>query len=162
MKHLLLAILALGLLAGCKTTEANYRSAYDRAVAGRDSAMAFEQTIYGKHRRNVITREVVASTGDTVTMRAMMVVPAKGYEDVELKPYNVVVGEFKQLFNASSMCTRLRQGGYAGAFVVKNKEPYHYVILSTHNSAEEAVKALKSIKKLPVATKEPCPYVMTL
>lgn len=161
MKKILLPVVLVAVaLCGCKTTEANYRAAYDKAVAGRDSAMAFEQTIYGLNRRNIGTRTAVSTTGDSAEVRTMHVARAKGYEDAPLKPYNVVVGEFKQLFNANSMCTRLRQGGYPGAFVVNNGEPYHYIVLSSFERPSEAIKALKAIKKLPVTIKPPCPYIL--
>ena len=69
--------------------------------------------------------------------------------------------QFKQRFNAVSMRDRLAGSGYPRAFVVQNGEPYYYVVLSSHDTQAEAVKALKSIPTgFPVAMKAPLPYIL--
>ncbi len=163
MKHLLsISIIIAAILASCKTTEANYRAAYEKAVAGRDSLTAIEQTIYGAHRRNMESKEL-ALGGDTVELRIKRVKVTEGGGGINewLKPYSVVVGQFKQEFNAKSMRERLADSGYPRTFVVETGEPYYYVVLSSHTSAEEAIAAIKSIPEdFPIRFKPPLPFVL--
>lgn len=154
---LLLAIAATS----CKTTEENYRSAYEKAIAGRDSVAAIDNTVYGAHR-NMDTRVAVAGA-DTADIRTIHVAVTEGGGGIReyLHPYSVVVGQFKQLFNARSMRERLADGGYPRAFVVETAEPYYYIILESYATQAEAVKAAANLpSSLPVAVKAPCPFVL--
>lgn len=162
MRRLLAIILIAAALGGCKTSEANYRAAYEKAVAGRDSSDAIENTIYGAKRRDMDSRMIIAG-GDSVEARVQRVAVTEGGGGISeyLHAYNVVVGQFKQRFNAVSMRDRLAGSGYPRAFVVQNGEPYYYVVLSSHDTQAEAVKALKSIPTgFPVAMKAPLPYIL--
>lgn len=158
------ALLAIAFLApACKTTEANYRSAYDKAIAGRDSATAIDQTIYGTHRRSIGSRMAITASGDTAEVRTQRVAVTEngGGTKESLHPYNVVVGQFKQQFNAKSMRQRLTDSGYPSAFVVQNGEPYYYVVLSSHDTEAEAIKAANSIpEKFPIAMRSPLPFIL--
>lgn len=147
----------------CKTTEANYRSAYDKAIAGRDSATAIDQTIYGTHRRSIGSRVAITAGGDTAEVRTQFVSVTEGGggSKENMHPYNVVVGQFKQQFNAKSMRQRLADAGYLQAFVVQNGEPYYYVILSSYETEAEAIKALNSIpQKFPITLRSPLPFIL--
>lgn len=152
----------MAVMTGCKTTEANYRAAYDKAMAGRDSTAALEQTIYGK-QRPMGGRTAVTESGDTALVKTLPVAVTEGGGGIRewLGPYSVVVGQFKQVFNAKSMRERLADAGYPRAFVVQTAEPYYYVILSSHDSEAEAIKAANSIPdKFPVTLKSPLPFVL--
>lgn len=159
------ALAALAALGGCKTTEANYRAAYDKAVAGRDSAMQFDQTVYGNQRRAIDSRLVTTDAGDSAdvrTMRVAVIVEGGGLNEW-LKAYNVVVGQFKQQINAVSMRERLVEAGYPRAFVVETPEPYYYVVLESMSSAPDAIHAchaLKSDKKFPFPLRAPLPFLI--
>lgn len=159
-----IAVAATALLAtgACKTSEANYRQAYERATVGRDSANAIESTIYGAHRRDMGSRVVVIGT-DSATVRTQRVAITEGGGAIRenLRPFNVVVGQFKQLFNAKSLRERLVDEGYPETFVVNTAEPYYYVVLSSHADVAGAVKALKSLPtNFPVKLREPLPFIM--
>ncbi len=161
----LVAALALIALAtsSCKTTEANYRAAYDKAIAGRDSATAIDKTIYGTHRRNIGSRLSVTASGDSAEVRTRQVAITEGGGGVSewLRPYNVVVGQFKQAFNAKSMRERLADSGFPKSFVVQNGEPYYFVILSSHDTEAEAVKAANAIpSNFPITLHSPLPYIL--
>jgi len=162
MKSLLAILILVLAIVSCKTTEANYRAAYEKAMAGRDSLTAIDQTIYGAHRRSMGSKEITVGN-DTVEVKIQKVSITEGGGGIRewLRTYSVVVGQFKQVFNAKSLRERLVDSGHSGAFVVETGEPYYFVILSSHNSAEEAVKALKSIPKdFPAAMKEPLPFIL--
>lgn len=143
----------------CKTSEANYRQAYERTVAGRDSSTALESTIYGAHRRSMGTRQFVVGR-DTADIRIVRLKVTDG-ENNRLRPYNVTVGQFKQLFNARSLRDRLIAAGYNEAFVAETAEPYYYVILSTFDDASHALGSLNAITEdFPVALKAPLPFII--
>lgn len=156
--------LILLLLGSCKTTEENYRTAYDKAIVGRDSAMAFDSTIYGRHRRNVDSRYVTAGNGDTVEVKTMHVkiTPDGGGIAEWLAPYSVVVGQFKTLTNARSLRERVVEAGYPRAFIVENAEPYYYIILSSWATEREAVDAAAQLlhSEYPFPMRAPLPYVL--
>lgn len=162
MRRLIGIALLAAILAGCKTSEANYRAAYEKAIAGRDSTNTIEQTIYGTGRRDMDSRMIIVD-GDTAEARIQRVTITAGGGGINeyLRPYNVVVGHFKQEFNAISMRNRLAESGYPRTFVVQNGEPYYYVVLSSHDTQAEAVQALRTISgNFPVPMKAPLPYIL--
>lgn len=166
MKYSILTIAVLTILAvgGCKTSEANYRAAYERTVESRDSRTSLDSTIYGGHRRSMNSRELVvgADTVEVRTQRVKVTEDGGGIREY-LKPYNVVVGQFKQLFNAQSLRTRLADNGYPRAFVVETAEPYYYIVLSSHDTDTEAAAAVTALRReteFPVAMRSPLPFVL--
>ncbi len=156
---IVLSILTI-LLHSCKTTEENYRSAYDRAKAARDSS-ATESAIYGRGR--TMGAQTIVAEGDTIECRIQRVALTEPIDDsVDFSDrFNVVVGQFKQEFNAKSMCKRLRQAGYENAVVVQNGEPYYFVLLSSHETRQAAIEALKAIPDdFPIRMRAPLPYIL--
>lgn len=164
VRTLLTAVLATIAATGCKTTEANYRAAYDKAVAGRSDNIAIDSTVYGKVRREMRSSYLVAA-GDSVPMRTLYV-SATPDEDgakpaAELKRYGVAVGQFKTLFNARSLCSRLQEAGFSNIAIVNTAEPFYYVVVDWTNDAAEAATALRRIeRKPPVALREPLPFIL--
>lgn len=162
MKKILgILCVALAVMSACKPTEANYRQAYNAAVAGRTSADA-DSTIYGGARRMMKERTAVIA-GDTVAAKSQWVAAAKdgGGTNESIKKYCVVAGQFKQLFNAKSMRDRLVGMGYPGAFVVQDREPYYYVVALSSSDAAEAAKCLDRLRgESQLALKAPLPYLL--
>ncbi len=160
----ILAITALAaiLIPSCKTTEKNYRTAYERTITAQDTThLAFDQTIYGRYRRDMRVSESVIG-GDTVATRIQRVYITPG-DSVpnKLKAYNLVVGQFKQLFNANSMRQRLRDKGYTGAFVAQTAEPYYYVVAQDYDDQSQAAAALKRIRaNPPFRLRDPLPFLL--
>lgn len=155
-------IMAAVALCSCKTTEANYRAAYEKAVAARDSSDSIDDTIYGKERRNAGTHVIETSAGKAEVKTQMVNVTAGGGGVVEnLRRYNVVAGQFKQKFNAVSLRNRLADGSYPGAFVVETAEPYYYIVVGSYATADEAVKALEAVKSDgEKSIRPPCPFIL--
>lgn len=156
-------IAATLLLAGCKTTEANYREAYDKAVAGRDQGIAMDSTVYGKVRREMRSSYLVAG-GDSVALRVAHVSPTPADDGTAWSipaQYGVVAGQFKTLFNARSLCDRLKAAGYDGASVVNTSEPYYYVVAAWCADGAEAAATLRRLEReQPVAMREPLPFIL--
>ena len=55
----LAGIVVLSALTGCRTTEANYRAAYEKAIENRDKN-AVDSTIYGRFRQEMKQTVVVS------------------------------------------------------------------------------------------------------
>ena len=160
MKKILLIIaVAIG-FAACKTTEANFRDSYDKAVAARDSD-DIDLTIYGGAQRQ-LGQTFVISGNDTVAVSVKQVSVLDGSDAAKLmQAYNVVVGQFKQKFNAQSLCKRWRDNGYPNAFVVYTAEPYYYIVAATFAKAGEARRLADTLRKnSPVAMREPAPFIL--
>lgn len=161
-KTLLIALLILGLWS-CKPTETNYRQAYERAVAAKDSADSdLDNTIYGKARRDFAMQQLVVGA-DTVDVKVqhIKVTPDGGGINENLRRYNVVAGQFKQVFTAKSLRERLFEAGYPASFVVETSEPYYYVIASSHDDASASVEALRRLEAdKPVGMKPPVPFIL--
>ncbi len=163
MRNLLLIVAAaMVLLSACKTTEENYRRAYETAKeATKDKPLS--ETIYAKMRDEARPGQVVLGN-DTLPLRGEFVKITKeqpGAPSV-LANYCVVVAQFKQLFNAKSMGRRLVDAGYVDAMVVETREPLYYVVIRGCNNAADAVKLLKQLRKNPpIRLRHPFPWVLT-
>lgn len=159
-KFLLLAAVAAMALTGCKTTEANYRAAYETAKEKKSSGL-------GADVDNAIAKEEQpkeTKVGD-VTMPVLntrlYAVAAEGANAVTPKIYSVGVAKFKQIFNARSLCSRLRDGGFAGAFVAVDREKNYYVLTGTTADSDEAAKLLTETERSEVfKAKSPFPAVI--
>ena len=99
------------MLTGCKTTEANYKSAYETAkeknaasggLGAIDSELAAEDSPkeikIGDVQLPVINCRLYKAT-------------TEGDDAIVPKLYNIAVAKFRQRFNARSLCQRLRDGG---------------------------------------------------
>ncbi len=165
MKYLSIATalaLIVPMLFSCKTTEENYREAYQKTIAARNEDAALDSTIYGVQRRQMQSATVTTPAGPVEVRRHVVrVTEGGGGIPEKLHQYNVVVGQFKQLFNAKSLRDRLADGHYPTAFVVETAEPYYYVVLQSFDDAAEASAALNEFKtKKVIAMREPCPFIL--
>lgn len=161
-KYIAISVLAAAVLGGCKTTEANYRGAYEKAVEAQAGQPDIDDTIYGNVRRQSNRHEVALADGKKIAVEAMRVRITEngGAVPENLKRYNVVAGQFKQLFNAQSLRKRLSDN-YAGAFIVETAEPYYYVVAESFADINDAASALARIKATaPVPMKEPLPFIL--
>lgn len=166
MKKLLNIIVifaALTLVVGCKTSEANYRAAYEKAVSARDADEAIDSTVYGQVRRQMKTVTMQTTDGRHIEVQSQFVRVTKdgGGIPENLKSFNVVAGQFKQLFNAKSLRERLTDLGYPGAFVVETAEPYYYVVVGSYTNSTQAADALDDLRRAkPVPMKAPLPFIL--
>ena len=157
-----LAALTAPLLFSCKTTEANYREAYMKTIEGRNAESVLDSTIYGRERRQMQSVTLNTEAGQIEVKRHLVrITEGGGGIPEKLHRYNVVVGQFKQLFNAKSMRERLVDSSFPTAFVVETAEPYYYVVLASFDDAAEAAKALDAFKaKKAMTMREPCPFIL--
>lgn len=156
-------LLAAIMLTGCKPTEQNYRSAYEKTIAGRADKEADDSTIYTNIRREMKERFMVVD-GDSIPVKSQYVSITEngGGINENIKRYCVVAGQFKQRFNALSMRERMADmEDYPGAFVVQTREPYYFVVAASYNEIAPAMKLIEKLradKELKI--KEPLPFIL--
>ncbi len=163
MAFLPLSLMALAMMAvGCKTTESNYRQAYETAVAKNRDSSGVDSTIYAKIRNSARTSDLVV-TGDTMPMRTEYIGYTEdgGASRETIGRYNVVVGQFKQVFNARQMRARLQSSGYDSAFIIHTREPLYYVCTQACATPEEAEKAFIRVKDdKSIVLRDPLPFIL--
>lgn len=159
----LFAVATLPILvgSGCRTNEENYRRAYE-AAKQKQVEEAGGETIYNKIRREA-RQSATTAGGDTIAYTTQFVLVTKdlGATPASLKRYNLVAGQFKQLFHAKSLMNRLRQAGYSDSFVVQTREPYYYVIAASSDAIADIVALLKQFETAPpMKLVDPCPWIL--
>lgn len=162
MKHYATILMALLTLAGCKTTEKNYRAAYERATADKDSD-PIDNTIYAAIRREALPSAAITAEGDTLAFKYERVTITSGQEKTpEMLRYNVVAGQFKQAFNARAMASRMRQNGYPDTFIIQTTEPLYYVVTFTTSDARAASAHLRALADdRAITLTAPAPFVVS-
>lgn len=164
MKRLpVIMMLLVVLLSACKTSEENYRKAYESAKEQQREATGIDSTIYGRIR-NSAAQSVLVVGGDSLPVRREYVgyTPDGGSTRDNVLRYNVVVGQFRQLFNAREMRQRLVNQGYDGAMIVNTREPLYYVIASTASTPEDAQAAWHRVMTDPsLVLRSPLPFILT-
>lgn len=156
---LLLTVIALFGTTSCKTSEENYKKAYEAAVEKQNEGYTREEIASMAHEE-AIPKSVYK--GDSIPIKGIFVNTVKLDPPVEAaQRYNIVVASFKQKFNAMSVLDRLRQAGYAEPRLLVDKEQTFYVAAVSTPSLDEAVENLREIQKNPpLAFRPPCPYIL--
>lgn len=160
MKKLIYIIAATILsLTACKTSEANYKAAYDK-VMERDRA-GIDSTVYAKIRQEARPHKVVLD-GDTLAMRSEYVRLTPGMEqNPELfRQYNVVTGQYKQLFTAKNLRKRLVEAGFENSIIIQTREPLYYVVAVSAATPAEAKSGLEQVRKSGFPLRDPFPWIL--
>lgn len=158
---MLLAIVSI-VSVSCRTTEANYRAAYEAAVAGRQQAddTGIDNTVYDKIRRQAVNNTIITQTGDTIPAKRERVKLYNAASGQKLLEAYVVVAQFKQIFNAKSMTERLVAAGYEGSVVLETSEPLYYVTIGG-GDVLLATELYNKYKSTPVVEcKQPYPLIL--
>ncbi len=143
----------------CKTTEENYRKAYEAALEKKNEGYTTDEINQMAHE------EAVPKTiynGDSIPLKGMYVSTVKLDPPVtSASRYNVVVATFKQKFNAMSVLNRLRDAGYDNGRLLIDRDQTFYVAATTTDTLKNAVETLKELEKSsPIVMKSPCPYIL--
>lgn len=155
---------ALGVsVSGCKTTEANYRSAYETALRHqqeRQDAGVPE----GVELRNTgaLEPKPVEIDGVTLPMVTAWVLTAdKAVAPLDsLGKFTVVVAQFKQVFNASQMKKRLSDNPCYSPLLLKLSDGSYLVGVNTTDDPVVAMREYEKVKAdSSVFLKSPFPFV---
>lgn len=145
MNKIILGAIILSMTIGgvaCKTNEKNYRQAYEKAITKDKEGI--DDATYAKIKEEEKGAKVVIS-GDSVRVKSEFVNLCHG-EQKDMMPYGIVVGQFKQIFNARSFCDRLKSKGYP-AYALENRDNIYYVVAKGFATEIEAAAYLKNINK---------------
>lgn len=130
-KLLTIAALLGAVLTSCRTTEANYRAAYEATKASQ-TAVATDDDGLDENTRRMLNldrkqHQYVQITG-TDTLKVTNVFATLEEGPVENVPqFSVVANAFSQLFNARALMKRLQEAGFEGAYIFKNSTPDYFV-----------------------------------
>lgn len=155
----LTAAAAVALMAGgCKTTEANYRSAYEKALEKRNEGLSADE-IAAFAREEAIPRTVFR--GDSIPMRGAYVKCVDGGVGGQVLHYSVAVATFRQKFNAESVFKRFQAAGFSRAALLIDKDEHYLVVATTDSTLETAVGELRRVESSsPVPMRSPFPYIL--
>ena len=136
MKKIILSCLAVAatfVMFSCKSTESNYRAAYEKAKAQETVA---QQTSEPVSVQPVVTTQTPADVDNSNVRSERLNVMNGG----TLKAFNVVCGSFKSLDNANNLRNTLVNAGYT-AQVAQNPETgmYRVIASSFENKADATV-----------------------
>lgn len=158
---LILTVLATILAGGCKTNENNYREAYLKA---RERATDTGDSTTTADLRSSLEPKML-KIGEVelpvITQHVAMSKEAGNPEGISMQRYGVVVGKFRQIFNAKSMRERLAANGYPEALVVYNGSQEYFVVACSTSVPAEASALLDKVRADSSLTlREPYPYIL--
>lgn len=157
IKYISVVVLLL-MVASCRTTEENYRGAYELAKQSEEK----QDSLVANLIANEQAPKVVKVGDETIKMRKEYVsmVADEGVSRDMLKRYNIVVGRFRQVFNARSMASRMSSLGYK-AYVLVDRTPAYFVAVASTDSIDEALQLYKNVASdTQVVYKAPFPWVL--
>ncbi len=146
------------LVTSCKSSESNYRMAYEKAKAAMNDGVSAETTARIETEKKSNTAVIAGDSLRLITDRVNIV----DDKSAVMKPFGVVVGEYKQLFNARSFRDRLKKEGQP-AYVVMNGERMYFVVAHGFDTSVEAAEFLKNVRakvkmKIPIEK----PWILAL
>lgn len=144
------AVAAVGFVS-CKTTEANYRAAYEATRASQADADADDgldentRRLLAKNTRNRQSVQIV--NGDTIAIATLFVKLEDKQAVDRLPQYSVVSNAFSQVFNARALCKRLQEAGFAKAYIFRTSTPDYYVAADGSDNIADIPAMLKALEK---------------
>ena len=132
------------MLGGCKTTERNYKQAYDIAIKKKQKEAADPEIQAEGFVRDGAPKKVAAGNEQIYVLVKRM--EALKPVVTPLKDWNVAVAAYKMAGNAQGQSEGLRDEGYKEARVVLSSDIY-YVIAAGFDSKDEAASFIRDYKK---------------
>mgnify|MGYP003307732860 FL=1 len=138
--------------ASCKTTEENYKAAYDIAVRRQETGAGQDVSSFITREKRLNEYKQIGTDSVRIVIENVSIIDNPGKN---IEKYGVVVGEFKQVFNAKSYRDRINNtenNSDAPAFVVMNTMKKYYVIYRSFNTKTEAAAFLKDKNNFKIKT----------
>ena len=159
IQYLLLLAMMVA-LAACHSNEANYQAAYDKAREKKTEVIDDEFAALIKAEKR---RDLTVVNGDTVRLVSVYTNVTDGKPSDALR-YNVVVGEFKQLFNARTYRDRLHnEEGFPSVILygAVDRDKKYYVVVKSFQELDVAAAFLKTIHEhVKMKILEPEPWIL--
>ena len=138
-----MALVASIALVSCKSSESNYRKAYEKAKAEEQNRQETEPVAVTPVVTPVQTQQTQTINQDASNLRQEKLNVQNGGV---LKAFNVVCGSFKSIDNANNLRNTLVNQGYS-AQVAQNPDTGMYrVIASTFDTKAEAVQSRDELR----------------
>lgn len=132
LKALIILAPAFVGLASCRTTEDNYRAAYEatktsqKLAADDDGLDENTRRLLAANRKDRQSMQIVGN--DTISIVTLFAKLEQGPETMTAMPqYAVVANAFSQVFNARALCKRLQEAGFPDAYIFRTSTPDYYV-----------------------------------
>ena len=149
-------------MASCKTTEENYRSAYEIAAERKMGTSTGDRTLNGFIERERRLSETKVVAGDSVRIVTEHVSMVDGKAS-DVHKCCVVVGDFQQVFNARSFCKRINEAeGNTDAYVVMNAQKVYYVVYKGFATREDAASFLRNKENFKILVPKKEPWIVEL
>lgn len=151
LKTFVIAAVALCGFASCKTTEANYRAAYEATKASQAAAVSDDglddntRRLLAKNTRNRLSTQIVGN--DTIAIATLFVNLEKDQAVDRLPQFSVVSNAFTQVFNARALCKRLQEAGFENAYIFHTSTPDYYVAAAGSDDIADIPAILKKLDK---------------
>lgn len=158
---LAIAVVTL-VVTSCKTTEENYRSAYEIAAERKMGTSTGDRTLNGFIEREKRLSETKVVAGDSVRIVTEHVSMVDGKAS-DMHKCCVVVGDFQQVFNARSFCKRINEAeGNTDSYVVMNAQKVYYVVYKGFATREEAASFLRKKDNFKILVPKKEPWIVEL
>lgn len=151
LKVSVITVVAVVGFVSCKTTEANYRAAYEAtrvSQADADSDDGLDENtrrLLAKNTRNRQSVQIV--DGDTIAIATLFIKLEENQAVDRLPQYSVVSNAFSQVFNARALCKRLQEAGFDHAYIFRTSTPDYYVAAAGSDNIAEVPAILKALAK---------------
>ncbi|MCM1310459.1 MAG: SPOR domain-containing protein [Bacteroides sp.] len=151
MKKLLIIIGVYGvMLTSCRTTEANYRAAYEATKASQAAAQSDDGLDENTRRMLNLDKkqhQYVHIIGtDTLNITNVFAVMEQG--SIPAVPqFSVVANAFSQLFNAQALLKRLQEAGFKDAYIFKTGTPDYYVAAGGSDNVADIPAIRRKLEK---------------
>lgn len=156
-------LLALLLCVGCKTTEQNYKNAYETARQHQAERQGVDLPDGATLKNPDVPdpRPVVIDGVELPMVTAWVLTADKAVTPLDsLGKFTVVVAQFKQIFNASQMRDRLASSNGLKPVILKMANGYYLVGAYTTNDPSQALEDYNRIKDdKSIMLKEPFPFI---
>ncbi|MDE6578814.1 MAG: SPOR domain-containing protein [Muribaculaceae bacterium] len=143
MKYKILRLIApfmvLILFAGCKTTEKNYKAAYDVAIQKKKEASSEEEIGIGAGILQEVDGPAKREIGDATIYFERHKIKRVDTSEVLRGRYCVVVGAYKMKTNCSAQVRDMEAKGYP-AFMAQDGDGMYYVVIGVCPTIEEAAQ----------------------
>lgn len=129
-KLIALSLLTLLAATSCRTTEANYRAAYEATKASQAATLSDDGLDENTRRllnlNNKQHQYIQIVGSDTLNITNVFATLEEG-PMTSAPEFAVVANAFSQIFNAKALLKRLQDAGFANAYIFKSATPDYYV-----------------------------------
>lgn len=147
-RTILLLLILVSTLAGCKPTEKGYQQAYEAAKSKREQKDPDEDLLTGGHKLlNEEASNWRVLDGDSLQLQHKLIKPLKDSKWPQSGPYRLAVAMFKMTTNANSMLEDLKKGRRLTPVIATDGKDTYYIIAGSATYVDSLGNVLSTFKK---------------